>query len=96
MANFPDHPNPRLANKDQPAHFVLDITPALPTKTKAALCHQTQHALFVRRPSQEAGRKLTVPEVIMTFEGMHRAYPLPSGDLQDELADRLKPWQRMP
>ena len=93
MASFPAHPRPRLMNKDQPAHFVLDITPALPTKTKAALCHQTQHALFVRRPSQEAGRQLSVPEVIMTLEGMHRAYPATPGDSQDELAALLSPWR---
>ncbi len=95
MANFPNHPRPRLVNKDQPAHLVLDITPALPAKTRAALCHQTQHALFVRRPSREVGRTLTVPEVIMTIEGMHRAYPATSGDLLDDLADILKPWQRL-
>lgn len=96
MASFPDHPRPRLMNKDQPAHFILDISPVLPIKTKAALCHQTQHALFVRRPSQKAGRKLSVPEVVMTLEGMHRAYPANLAAPQDELAERLKPWRRSP
>lgn len=96
MASFNDHPRPHLMNKSQPAHIVLDITPALPAKTRAALCHQTQHALFVRRPSQEAGRQLSVPEVIMSLEGMHRAFPPNPNTLQDELAERLKPWLYMP
>jgi hypothetical protein len=61
---FPEHPWPRITNPGDPAHLILDITPALAEKTQAALCHHTQHALFVRRHSQEAGRQLSVPEVI--------------------------------
>ncbi len=72
---FPEHPRPRLANQDDPAHIVLDISPALEQKTAAALCHRTQHALFVRRPSRENGRPMTVPEVILQVEALHRVYP---------------------
>ena len=96
MAYFPDHPHPRLANQDQPAHLILDISPVLPAKTRAALCHRSQHALFVRRASQEAGRQLSVPEVIMSIESLHRVYPASPDTIQDELTVSLLPWQRQP
>ena len=38
----------RILNKDDPADIVFDITPWLGTKIAAALCHQTQHAMFLR------------------------------------------------
>lgn len=74
-ALYPDHPRPRLANKDDPAHLVLGgegFQTALQAKTQAALCQRTQHALFVRRASQDAGRRLEVAEVIMNTESLHR------------------------
>ena len=74
-ANFPDHPIPRLANKDDPAHLVLNIEPWLPTKLKAAECHHTQRALFIRRYSQAAGRPLSLDQVLMRVESLHRAWP---------------------
>jgi LmbE family N-acetylglucosaminyl deacetylase len=92
QAAFPEHPKPRLANPDDPAHLVLDVTPVLPKKEQAAFCHRTQHALFVRRSSQKAGRQVTVPEVIMKTESLHRAYPPVEGDLNDPLAETLKPY----
>ena len=91
-ANFKDHPKPRLANPDDPAHLVLDISSVLDRKTEAALCHRTQHALFVRRASEEAGRRLSVPEVIMTPESLHRTYPAVNGAVDDVLSSLLKPW----
>jgi LmbE family N-acetylglucosaminyl deacetylase len=90
--NFRDHPRPRSANKDDPAHLVLDISPALERKTAAALCHRTQHTLFVRRPSIEHGRPMTVPEVIQKIESLHRASPAVNGSLEDPLAAILAPW----
>jgi LmbE family N-acetylglucosaminyl deacetylase len=54
-ASFPGHPRPNLANPDDQAHLVLDITSALPYNEKAALYHRTQHALFVRRASKRPG-----------------------------------------
>src|SRR5574341_647104 len=45
-ASFPDHPYPRLTNNDDPADFVLDVSPLLDHKEAAALCHKTQNALF--------------------------------------------------
>jgi LmbE family N-acetylglucosaminyl deacetylase len=91
-ATFPNHPRPRLANQDDPAHIILDITPALAEKTQAALCHRTQHALFMRRPSREAGRPRSVPEVIQRLESLHRAYPAANGNVDDEMAQLLKPF----
>lgn len=93
-AIFEGHPKPRLANKDDLAHLVLDITLALPQKEQAALCHRTQHALFVRRASKEADRKVSVPEVIMRLEGLHRVHPLvkDSEPVADQFMDVLSPW----
>lgn len=94
-ASFPEHPRPRLANRADLADLVIDVTSALGQKTLAALCHRTQHALFVRRSSLEAGRQLTVPEVIQPLESLHRVYPLRSGSLKDDLTMQLMPWSRM-
>ena len=38
----------RILNKDDPANMVLDVSPWLDAKIAAALCHQTQHAMFLR------------------------------------------------
>jgi LmbE family N-acetylglucosaminyl deacetylase len=91
-ASFPEHPRPRLVNPDDPADIILDITPVLDSKTKALLCHRTQHALFVRRSSQEAGRQLTVPEVAQRRESLHRVIPPWDGTQKDRLAEMLSPW----
>lgn len=91
-AVFPDHPKPRLANLDDQAHLVIDVTSVLRKKTAAAMCHETQHALFVRRSSREAGYQLSVPEVIMPIESLHRAYPIVVEEPEDALAEALKPW----
>ncbi|RMF49369.1 MAG: PIG-L family deacetylase [Anaerolineae bacterium] len=90
-AAFEAHPRPRLANPDHPAHFVIDVRDTLERKTQAALCHRSQHALFTRRSSKEAGRQLSVPEVVarLNLESLHRAAPanLP---LDDPLAQWLQ------
>jgi len=90
QAAFDDHPKPHLMNKDEPAHLVLDTAPVKDAKTAAALCHRTQHALFVRRASENAGRPVSVPEVITTLESLHRAYPPVDGQVQDTLARLLQ------
>lgn len=95
-AAFQEHPRPRLTNQDNPAHMVLDIGPAREQKTRAALCHRTQHALFLRRSSREAGRQLSVPEVIISLEGLHRILPPVTGGLDDEIARLLRPWVYVP
>jgi LmbE family N-acetylglucosaminyl deacetylase len=92
-ADFPGHPRPRLTNQDDPAHIVLDVTPALQQKAGAALCHKSQHALFVRRSSIRAGRQLSVPEVVMQVEGLHRVYPAVNGAVDDVVVQLLRPWE---
>jgi len=89
-ACFPGHPKPRLANKDDDAHLVVDISPVLAQKTAAALCHATQHALFVRNASKEAGRPMRVEEVIVNLESLHRHLPAASGRVDDPLAALLR------
>lgn len=84
-ANFPDHPRPRLANADDPADLVLDISPYFDKKEAAAMCHKTQHALFVRRPSQELGRPVAVREALLTVESLHRIF----GSTDDELTQTM-------
>jgi LmbE family N-acetylglucosaminyl deacetylase len=91
-AAFSSHPYPRLANQDDPADLVLDITPAKKRKVAAALCHRTQHALFVRRASEEVGHPLTVPEIIMEVESLHRVTPSANGRKDDPLIDVLSPY----
>ena len=91
-AAFPEHPRPRVANPGDLAHLVLDISPALAEKTQAALCHRTQHALFVRQRSKEAGRQLSVPEVVQRVESLHRVLPPVNGTVDDEMAKLLKPF----
>ncbi len=91
QAIFAGHPYPRMANIDAPAQLVIDVTPVLQQKTEAALCHRTQHDLFVRRRSEELGRRLSVPEVIQRVEALHRAWPSfeGNGKVHDALADIL-------
>jgi LmbE family N-acetylglucosaminyl deacetylase len=88
-ANFNGHPRPRLANQDDPAHLVLDISAWLDTKLAAAQCHRTQHALFVRRSSQEAGRQVEIADVLMHLESLHRFFPAPGQKVGDPLSDFL-------
>jgi N-acetylglucosamine malate deacetylase 2 len=85
-ASYAGHPYPRLANADDPAHLVVDITPVLEKKVSAALCHRTQAALFVRWASQEAGRQLRIQEVILPVESLHRAFPAAEEKPADALA----------
>ncbi len=88
-ASFPEHPYPRLTNENDPAHFILDLTPVLAKKTAAALCHRTQHALFVRRRSEQEGRPMSVPEIIIPVEAVHRLLPAWVGDADDPVAELL-------
>ncbi|MBC8508134.1 MAG: PIG-L family deacetylase [Anaerolineales bacterium] len=93
-ANFLGHPRARHLNADDPAHIVLDITPAFEQKINAALCHRSQSALFVRRSSIRAGRPMTIPEVLVKVEGLHRRYPQVNGQPDDEIIELLKPWMK--
>jgi LmbE family N-acetylglucosaminyl deacetylase len=70
-AAFDEHPRPRHANEDDPADFIFSIEPWFQQKLAAARCHRSQNALFVRRSSKEAGRKLMLKEVLMRSESLH-------------------------
>lgn len=89
-AAYPDHPRPFLSNPDDPATFVIDVEPWLLEKLTAAGCHRTQAALFVRRSSQEAGRPVSLEEVLMRRESLHRAWPPFAGEPDDVLARFLR------
>jgi LmbE family N-acetylglucosaminyl deacetylase len=92
-AAYPGHPKPRILNQSDPAHLVINIRPVLYAKVQAALCHETQHALFTRRASTEAGRRMKVPEVLLREESLHRAYPA-GGDMEaDPLEKLLSAWE---
>ncbi len=82
---YPDHPRPRLMNKDDPAHIVLDITPVHEQKVQAALCHRTQNAMFLRNTAREVGHPVSMPEVILPTESFHRVFPpLAEGERPDD------------
>jgi LmbE family N-acetylglucosaminyl deacetylase len=91
-ADFPGHPRPRHANPDDPADIILDVTTAIEQKARAAYCHRSQIALFLRRRSQQAGYRLTVPETLLNVESLHRTYPPVGGAPDDSVARLLKPW----
>ena len=74
-ASYARHPYPRLANADDPADVVVDVSAYLEQKQAAALCHVTQNPLFVRRRSETAGRPMTVREVLLTEEAFRRQWP---------------------
>lgn len=78
QAAWPGHPRPRLMNANDPASMVLNLEPLRAVKTAAAMCHRTQHALFIRNTAREVGHPVSVPEVIRTLESLHRAWP-PAG-----------------
>ena len=91
-AAYPDHPRPRLMNKDDPAHIVLDIGPLREQKVQAVLCHKTQNAMFVRNTAKEAGHPVSLPEVILPTESFHRVFPplVDSAPPQDAVARALR------
>jgi LmbE family N-acetylglucosaminyl deacetylase len=74
-ASYPTHPYPRLANPDDPADIVVDVSRYLDQTTAAAQCHVTQVPLFTRRRSEAAGHPLSVREVLLTEEAFHRQWP---------------------
>ena len=88
-ASYEGHPNPRLANNDDSADFVLSIQPWYSAKLKATKCHRTQHALFVRRASRAAGRQLTLAEMTPYEESLHHAWTRNRSNDEDLLAQFL-------
>jgi len=53
----------RILNRDDPADIVRDITPWFEAKVEAALCHRTQHAMFLRNSGAPS-----VPDMVLRTE----------------------------
>ncbi len=83
QAAYTNNPKKHLMNTNDNADLILDVSVVLNKKINAALCHKTQHALFIRRTSEERGYKVSVPEVIFSEESLHRFYPKFNGDDAD-------------
>jgi N-acetylglucosamine malate deacetylase 2 len=94
QAHFDGNPKPHLANSQDQAHLVVDISSVVDIKTKAAVCHKSQNALFVRRASERSGRPVTIQEVIVPLESLHRAIPALNAELNDEFAREMSRWQK--
>ena len=92
-AHYALHPYPRLANADDPADVVVDVSAFMEKKLAAALCHATQNALFVRRRSADAGRAVTVSEVLLPEESFRRQWPA-TPPAHDPFLEWLKPFTR--
>jgi len=56
----------RILNQNDPAHIVHDVIPWLEAKVAAALCHQTQHAMFLRNSGARSVR-----DMVLITESFH-------------------------
>ena len=56
----------RILNKDDRANIVHNVTPWLDAKIAATLCHQTQHAMFLRNSGA-----LSVRDMVWNTESFH-------------------------
>ena len=92
-ADYVEHPRPRLANRDDPADFVFDISPAFEQKLAGARCHRTQGALFVRRISKERGYPVPLEEALLRVETLHCVSPTPE-PLDSPPSDVFARWLR--
>ncbi len=94
LAMFDEHPKPRLANKDDSADLIIDVSSVLEKKIDAAHCHKSQNALFVRRSSEDLGRAVTVNEVVMKVESFHNLNPQYPKQINEEntIRDLLSPY----
>ena len=68
----------RILNQNDPADMVVDITPWHEKKIAAAMCHQTQHAMFLRNSGAP-----TVADMVWKTE----SFRVWSGQLPPELTD---------
>ena len=68
----------RVLNKDDTADIVRDITMWLDAKTAAALCHKTQHAMFLRNSGAP-----NVAAMVWKTESFHIWKGSLQGDLQN-------------
>jgi len=70
--------------------LVLDITGWKDQKLTAIQCHRSQHGLFIRKSSQRAGRKVSIPEIVKTREAVCRILPIEEIGEGDQLGVLLK------
>ncbi len=68
QAYYPKSAKPHILNKNDKADWIIDISKVIGEKIKAALCHKSQNALFVRRKSKELGKTVSVADVIQVEE----------------------------
>ncbi len=80
QAFYAESPKPHLANKDDPADWVVDIKTVINKKINAARAHESQIPLFLRRKQVELQREILLDEVIADEESFRFA-----GGLKDLL-----------
>jgi LmbE family N-acetylglucosaminyl deacetylase len=73
QAYYDNSPKPHILNKADQADWIIDVSSVMNEKIHAALCHKSQHDLFVRRKSKELGKSVSVSEVIQSEESYHFA-----------------------
>jgi len=64
---YDDAERPIMLNQDDPADIVRDITPWLDQKIAAAMCHRTQHAMFLRNSGAPG-----IPAMVPRIESFHQ------------------------
>jgi LmbE family N-acetylglucosaminyl deacetylase len=69
MARTDENAEERLTNPSDPATISVDVTPWIEQKIAAAMCHRSQHAMFIRN-----SKKPTVREMVRTVEHL-RVWP---------------------
>jgi LmbE family N-acetylglucosaminyl deacetylase len=69
--------------------FLLDISEWKEQKFQAALCHRTQHALFIRSGTRRAGKPVTLPEMIRPIEALSRVQIPGIGDQEGSFEQLL-------
>jgi LmbE family N-acetylglucosaminyl deacetylase len=74
QAFYENSSKPHILNKDDPSDWVIDISSVVDKKILAAYCHESQHALFVRKKTKELNRPIKIEEVIVDQESYHLAF----------------------
>jgi LmbE family N-acetylglucosaminyl deacetylase len=53
-AQYPNAERPEMLNRDDKADFWRDVTPWMEQKVAAAMCHRSQHAMFLRNTKKDS------------------------------------------
>ncbi|NQS92239.1 MAG: PIG-L family deacetylase [Chloroflexi bacterium] len=70
--------------------ILVDVSSWIKQKIEAAMCHRSQHGLFIRHGSVRAGRPVTVPEVVRGTEALCCIIPTVEKSQDDPLFALLK------